>query len=277
MNSKEIIVTGATGYIGRNLIPRLLKKKYKITILVRNKNKLSSFKWFKKINCIKFDFDNCKLNLKKLKKNSILIDLAWNGLPNYYSNIHFKKNVNSHYLFIKKLLKNNIIKDLIVTGTCQEYGMKCGLQKVNSKTTPTTAYGKAKKRLYTKIFRLKKFYNFNFKWLRLYYSYGSWQNKNSIFPKLIFAINNNHKYFKMSKGDQLRDYIPISKMVTKIIKVVQNNKIDGIFNVCSGNPIKLKDLVKKIIKLKKSKIKLIFGYYPYLKYEPKYFWGENNI
>jgi uncharacterized protein YbjT (DUF2867 family) len=68
MNSKEIIVTGATGYIGRNLIPRLLKKKYKITILVRNKNKLSSFKWFKKINCIKFDFDNCKLNLKKLKK-----------------------------------------------------------------------------------------------------------------------------------------------------------------------------------------------------------------
>ena len=73
MHSKEIIISGATGYIGKNLIPQLLKKKYKITALVRSTEKIQSYKWSKKINYIKFDFKNYRINIKKLKKNSVFI------------------------------------------------------------------------------------------------------------------------------------------------------------------------------------------------------------
>lgn len=96
------------------------------------------------------------------------------------------------------------------------------------------------------------------------------------FSQLRFSIKNKEKYFKMSKGDQMIDYLPISKLVRKILMVLES-KNNGIFNICSGKPIKLKDLVNKYIKSKKSAIKLKLGYYPYLKYEPKYFWGENNV
>lgn len=277
MHSKEIIISGATGYIGKNLIPQLLKKKYKITALVRSTEKIQSYKWSKKINYIKFDFKNYRINIKKLKKNSVFIDLAWEGLPNYYSKIHFTKNVNSHFNLIKKLLKKKIIKQLIITGTCQEYGMQFGLQKPIANTNPITSYGKAKVKLFKKILLLKRQYKFIFKWLRLYYSYGVSQNNNSLYPKLINAINKNKKIFKMSNGDQLRDYLPTIIMINKIIKSLQSDKIEGIFNICSGKPIKVKDLVKKIIKQKKSKIKLKLGYYPYAEYEPKNFWGESNI
>jgi dTDP-6-deoxy-L-talose 4-dehydrogenase (NAD+) len=273
--NRRLIITGATGYIGRNLIPRLLKKGYKITILARNIEK-KNIKWFKEVKLIKLNFNKVSINYDQLKKNYTLIHLAWEGLPNYYSSVHFKKNVKQHFVFIKKLIQKKIVRNLVVTGSCQEYGMKLGLQKVNDETNPITSYGKAKVRLYKKLFGLKKKYNFNFQWLRLYYSYGKWQNKNSLFSQLDLSIKNNKKYFNMSKGDQKIDYLPISKIIIKIIKALENKK-EGIFNVCSGKPIKLKDLVQKFIKIKKSKIKLKLGCYPYLDYEPKYFWGDNNL
>ena len=276
LKNKQIIITGGTGYIGKNLIPILLKEKCRITVLARDIDKIRHFRWFKKIDCIKFNFKKYKLNYRTLKKNSTLVHLAWEGLPNYHSNIHLKKNINSHYLFIKKLIKKKIIKNLIVAGTSQEYGMQYGIQKVTSKTNPTTSYAKAKVKLYKKILLLRKYHSFKFKWMRLYYSYGKWQNKSSVFSQLSYAISNKKKYFKMSKGDQVRDYMPISKMITKIIEVIAK-KEEGIFNICSGNGVRLKDLIIKIIKLKKSKIKLKLGYFPYLSYEPKYFWGESSI
>ena len=56
MNKQHIVITGATGFIAKNLIPRLLKKKYKILILVRSVDKIKKFKWFSKIPHIKFFF-----------------------------------------------------------------------------------------------------------------------------------------------------------------------------------------------------------------------------
>ena len=57
MNKKDIVITGATGFIAKNLIPNLLKKKYKIIILVRSVDKIKKFKWFSKITYIEHGKD----------------------------------------------------------------------------------------------------------------------------------------------------------------------------------------------------------------------------
>ena len=36
----HIVLTGANGFIGRNVLNILLKNKHKVTIFIRNKNKL---------------------------------------------------------------------------------------------------------------------------------------------------------------------------------------------------------------------------------------------
>lgn len=105
MYNKKIIVVGATGYIGKNLIPALIKNKYNVTVLARSFKNIKSFKWFTKINYINFNLNNLNINFNKIPKNSTIIYLAWQGLPNYNSHDHLKKNVFVHYQFIKKLLK----------------------------------------------------------------------------------------------------------------------------------------------------------------------------
>ena len=52
LKNKQIIITGGTGYIGKNLIPVLLKKKYRITVLARDFDKIKHFKWYKRVDYI---------------------------------------------------------------------------------------------------------------------------------------------------------------------------------------------------------------------------------
>ena len=40
--NKNIIVSGATGFVGRNIVKNLINKNYKVSILIRNKNKVLS-------------------------------------------------------------------------------------------------------------------------------------------------------------------------------------------------------------------------------------------
>ena len=48
----QVIVSGATGFIGQNLIPLLIQKKFEVVVIARNKKKALKFKWYNKVNFI---------------------------------------------------------------------------------------------------------------------------------------------------------------------------------------------------------------------------------
>ena len=85
---------------------------------------------------------------------------------------------------------------------------------------------------------------FRLKWARLFYMYGDFQNTKSFLPQLELAIKKKEKVFKMSKGDQMRDYLPVETVAKRIFKLYQSKK-NGTFNISSGKPISLKQLAEK--------------------------------
>ena len=269
----QVIVSGATGFIGQNLIPLLIKKKFEVVAIARNKRKALKFKWYNKVNFIFLDFHKKNIFFKP-KKNAILIHLAWQGLPNYNSKFHIEENLPKNFNFIKKLIKSGVSK-VLVTGTCFEYGFQHGPISETAPTKPANQYALAKDKLRQYLNLLKDNNPFTLQWLRLFYMHGKGQNKNSILAKLDKAIDDKQSVFNMSQGEQLRDYLPIRIVVKKIINILISKK-NGIFNVCSGEPISIRRLVENRIKERGSKIKIKLGYYPYPKHEPMAFWGVNN-
>ena len=103
--------------------------------------------------------------------------------------------------------------------------------------------------------------------------YGKGQSKYSILSQLESAINNGDKSFNMSMGDQKRDYMPVEDVVDEIIKISLNDDKSGIFNVCSGKPIAIRQLVENYINSCNASIDLNYGYYPYPDHEAMSFWG----
>ena len=80
----------------------------------------------------------------------------------------------------------------------------------------------------------------------------------------------------MSKGDQIRDYLPIEKVAKNIVAISTQNGISGIINCCSGAPITVKQFTKNYLNQINQTIKLNLGHYPYSDLEPFAFWGDNN-
>ena len=275
----KILVTGATGFIGNHLINELLKNKnIEIIATSRDIEKAKSFDWFSKIKYISYDLNNTEeLNLfEYFDKPDKVIHLAWDGLPNYNDLIHIEKNLFNNYAFIKNLISNGL-KDITITGTCFEYGLVNGCLSEDIKTNPSNSYGIAKDSLRKFIEELKKQYDFNYKWIRLFYIYGEGQGEKSLIALLDKAIQNGEKEFNMSGGEQLRDYLNIKDVVKNILLIANQTLYSNqIINCCSGKPISIRQLVENHLDKKNYSMKLNLGYYPYPTYEPMAFWGDNR-
>ena len=272
----KILVTGATGFIGRHIINELLKSDHEIIIAARNKGAATNLPG--NIKTLELDLDNVKAGRNYFIESGepdVLIHLAWQGLPNYKQSFHVDKNFPLHSAFLNNMITAGL-QNLVVTGTCFEYGMKEGCLSEEMESDPQNPYALAKDKLRIFLEELQKEIPFTLKWVRLFYMYGEGQNPNSLLSQLEAALQRGDTVFNMSGGEQLRDYLSVETVARYIVSIALQNNITGIINCCSGKPIKVKDLVKKFLNDMDKKIELNLGYYPYPDYEAMDFWGNTS-
>jgi len=270
----KIAVTGASGFIGNHVIQELNKRPVFVIAVAHNTHTnltpLANGYW------INMDIYNLPDNFfEALGEPDILIHLAWQGLPNYLSLHHFEKELPAHYNFLRKSIEKGI-KSIVVTGTCFEYGMQSGLLTETTETMPSNPYAFAKDALRKELEFLKREYTFNLTWARLFYIYGNGQRGNTLFSQLTRAITQGDSSFNMSGGEQLRDYLHVSKVAEYLVTLALMQKDTGLINVCSGNPQSVRNFVENFLLENKYKMELNLGHYPYLDYEPMAFWGCNR-
>jgi len=274
----KFLVTGANGFIGQYIVSSLLKLSHTVVATGRGENK--NFQFQSNSN---FKYKRYEMVTEKTSKNLLeyfdfpeaVIHLAWEGLPNYNENFHISKNVPSSFNLLSNLIDNGL-NNITIAGTCMEYGNQEGKLNEMISCNPNTSYSIAKNKLRLKLLAFQKEKSFNLKWVRIFYMFGKGQNEKSLFSQLDNAIKLNDKTFKMSKGDQLRDFLPVEVVAKYLISIAEKNDNIGIINCCSGKPIKVIDFVKSYINQQKSLIKINPGFYPYSDIEPKCFWGDNT-
>ena len=267
---KNILITGSTGFLGQYVLDLFLKNKYKVycTYVDKYNNKSNKITWIKTKKLFSYKF--------KIIKFDILLDLAWYDLDDFNSKTHNQIQVSEHLNFYKSLVKVNPYISIYTVGTCLEYGSREGQLKESYKSKPVTNYAIGKDKLRKKTELLKKNSNFNFTWMRIFYIYGVNKRKKTIYSQFIDSVNKNKKTFEMSKGNQIRDYLPVEKLAQFIFKLTIQNSEFGIVNLCSGKGIKLIKLVNTWKKKLKSKIKIRTGALKMYNYEPMNFFGCNN-
>lgn len=269
-------MTGATGFIGSHVVEALLRRDVEVIATSRDKNKAELLGWYKKVRYIPYDMNILhKEVFDELGRPDILIHLAWEGLPNYQAVFHKEKNLPVHCSFLENMVKGGL-KKLVVIGTCLEYGMKTGCLSEDMKPEPIVPYAQAKDDLRRYLEKLKDKMHFELIWVRLFYMFGPGQSERSLLPQLQKAIDRGETSFNMSKGQQLRDYLPVEEVAENIVRISLQNKVSGVINCCSGRPISVRDFVQGHLKKMGKKIDLNWGYYPYLDYEPMEFWGDTR-
>jgi len=271
----KVVVTGASGFIGRYVLTELEKYQVDVTVVTRDTARLEGLE----LSCGIVEMDlalpsaDC---FDLLGRPDVLIHLAWDGLPNYKSLHHFETELPRQFNFLNRMIEAGL-PSLLVTGTCFEYGMQSGALAADLNTKPNNPYGYAKDALRQQLEFLKLHNNFNLTWARLFYMYGDGQPSTSLYPKLKEAVLNKELVFNMSGGEQLRDYLPVHDVARQIVQLAVNHNDVRTVNICSGNPISVRRLVEQWVSDNNWDIKLNLGYYPYPDYEPMAFWGERQI
>ena len=111
-NYKRILVTGATGYVGGRLIPRLLNAGYDVRILVRNQQKLKTVTWRKRVQIIVGDVLERALLLSALEG----VDAAFYLIHSMTGGSDFAEQDKTAAQNFGELAKNVGVKRVIYLG-----------------------------------------------------------------------------------------------------------------------------------------------------------------
>ena len=268
----KIIVTGATGFVGRHVVEALLSRGHEVTSVARNAPRPGKTRLPGQTTFVACDVHAVSDPTAILGVPDVLVHLAWPGLPNYRDLFHFERNLPADYRFIKCMVAAGT-KQVLVTGTCFEYGMQSGPLSEDAPALPDNPYGLAKNTLRLFLQALQAEQPFVLQWARLFYLFGPGQNAGSVLAQLDRAIDAGEAQFNMSGGEQLRDYLPVQEAAGYLATLVEQPEFAGITNCCSGYPVSIRSLVEERIKQRGADIAMNLGHFPYPDYEPFAFWG----
>lgn len=264
----KILVTGATGAVGRMLIPYLANKK-NIEILTVNRNSTKAASLFKEFHNVDVTTLEEMNKIKSFKPETII------HLASYVTSsdtIDEGKNlIESNLIYGIQLLdivkSNHSLKLFLNFGTFAEF--KSGYQKIEN----TYLYSASKTAFRAFVEYYASVYNFNLIHLVPYTIYGTEDEKKKIFDFILEGFYSETK-IDMSPGLQKLDFIHIDDICTIIdtILKLENYSKFHLNNIFLGTGEahslrKVADLMQEILKITP---KHNWGGLPYRKQEVMY-------
>ncbi|MDH7475881.1 MAG: NAD-dependent epimerase/dehydratase family protein [Microgenomates group bacterium] len=257
-----ILIFGAGGFIGINLLKKLLKQRDDVVGVSSNlKNS-----WRIKQNKIpkKNLYQGNLLQISSIKKiiNDIkpktIFNLAAYGAYSKQKDIEkiYQTNFISTVNLIEELKKTNFTCYLHA-GSQSEYGLNAASPKEDDQLIPNSHYAVSK----TATYYLLKYYGRVEKLpvvhLRFYSVYGPWEEPDRLIPTLIkqAKIGNLPQFVD---GEISRDFIYIDDVIDACLLIAANLKKDyygDVFNIATGKKTMIKELAfltKKLFNIKKE-------------------------
>ena len=270
----SVVVTGATGFVGRYVVSSLVNSGYKVVALVRNVKKAQSLQHLDGALIAEFNLSDLNGLDRSYFKNSKLIHCAWGEVRDHSSISHIEENFFNSYRFIKMAVEFGV-NLVVVTGTSWEYGKNYGPMDANVFVMPNTPYAISKNMLHEALRALTDQLDFSLVWARLFYLFGDGDHPNSLLSQFDKALDSGDKVFNMSLGEQLYDFLPVELGATQLISLLDAK--DGVFNICSARPISLRRLLEERMKARGKFIQLNLGYYKYRDQDTIAIWGSSTL
>ncbi len=253
----NILLTGATGFLGSHLLPALIKRGYKVIIFKRSFSDLWRIKsYFSQIK--RYDVD--KVDIEKVFQDNridIIIHLATD---------YGRKNYNN----IIEMLEPNIKLPSQLLSLGVKYGVKAFINTDTSTDCRYTLYSAMKKA----FIQIAKFFtaNYEIKFVNVIseYMYGE-RDDNTKFVSFLMESVLKDKEIKATGGEQKRDFIYVKDVASAYLAVLDNivnfndNYIE--FNIGTGHSVSLKDFVKIVEKVGGGRANVQWGAVPFRKNE----------
>lgn len=255
-----LVVTGAAGFIGSNIIKALNKKGYDHIIAVDDLTDGTKYKNL--VDCELTDYLDKDDFLSKLKEPGFLNSIQaifhqgacsttteWNG----------RFMMENNYEYSKKLLHSclDAAIPLIYASSAAVYGLTKTFSENPEFESPLNVYGYSKLQFDRYVRRYLRDANSQVVGLRYFNVFGPGENHKGTMASVAYHFY--HQLKKQGKvnlfegcdgyenGEQRRDFIFVDDVVNTNLWFLENNTISGIFNVGTGKSRSFNDVAKAVI------------------------------
>ena len=176
---------------------------------------------------------------------SHLLHLAWYAVPGEY----WTAVENTAWLHASLGLLREFAsaggKRVVVAGSCAEYDWGQGIcAETTTPLVPATPYGAAKHALQVGLSSLPGSSGLSGAWGRIFFLYGPHEHRERLVPSVIRALLAG-KPALCTHGDQLRDFLHVADVADAFVSLLKSTAT-GAFNIGSGNPVAIRDIVNLI-------------------------------
>lgn len=212
---KRIIITGATGFVGKNLVPKLVDEGYEILELTRDLSK--SIRLFQDAtNKLDINDNNFKTKIIDFKPEAVIHLASYLTASDKWEDVN--KLIDTNLLFLSKVLdaiaKVNL-KLFINTGTFAEYS------KGDDSMEPAYFYAATKTASRSFLNYYSNTYNFKQVTVVPYTIYGGLDSQKKIID-LIFESTVKERPLDLSPGEQVLDFIHVDDVTSFYIILLRN-------------------------------------------------------
>ena len=241
---KSVLVTGASGFIGRHTLDPLIRKNYQIHAV--------NFSGDPRVQHPNITWHSLNLHDSSATKKLLtqirathLLHLAWYAKPTDY----WTSQLNLEWLISSVNLLNAFIqsggKRAVFAGTCAEYDWKYGhCEELQTPCQPTAFYGISKYSLSMICKNIVEQHNLSFAWGRLFFLFGTHEYPQRLVPSVINSLINRNKYTVMN-GQKVRDFLFVTDVADALASLL-DTEVTGAVNIGSGIPLTIKEIVNLV-------------------------------
>lgn len=251
----KILLTGATGFLGSNILRTLIENNYEVVILKRSFSSLNNIEHL--INrFVSYNVD--EININEVFQTEKNIDTV----------IHCATNYGRNNESTSAVLQCNLVFPLEVLETSAKNRVKLFISTDTSLSKLDTVQGYMQnyilsKKQFLDWGRLYSVTNgFTFVNLVLEHMYGPGDDPSKFIAYLIHSFKQDVNEIDLTEGEQFRDFVYIDDVVNVYLTIIR--KVDMLsgyseYEVGSGSAVKIKELVELTKELIQSTTKLNFG------------------
>jgi nucleoside-diphosphate-sugar epimerase len=228
----RVVLTGATGFLGRHLLDRL--RDHHVLCPARDPSRVPARHG---VRAIAADLGRDGEWTREIAAFAPhwCFHLAWEGLPDY-SPARCEANLAAALRLVDAVSAAGIER-LIVAGTCWEYGAKSGPVAETEQPRDVGVFAATKLALLDAV-RTAAASRFEYRWGRLFFVYGPGQRATSLIPsaRAAFLAGSTPE---LREPDAVQDFIHVEDAADGLAALAALNSTSGgsgVFNIGTGSP-----------------------------------------
>ena len=239
----RILLTGATGFIGRQAAPLLIERGYEVHAVSRSGGP---------------ELDGIHSHAADLLESGIpetlvaevgpthLLHLAWYAEPGEFWDSVENLRWTAASLELLGAFAASGGRRFVGAGTCAEYDWSVAGRCVEGRTPlrPATLYGACKDAMRRVVEATSRERRLSAAWGRVFFPYGPGEHSDRLVPSTALRVLQGEPA-PCTEGSQVRDFLHVADAAAALVELL-DSEVVGPVNVGSGEPVSVRELVGMI-------------------------------